>query len=101
MSFKSFKEKSEEMRDRHNEAGRKYINNLNASIRVIEVIDKLIQFENDLEKRSEVAKLKRKWLTLTYNELNNYTEYAINTDQYNKKKQNVILQEIKDFNKEG
>ena len=96
-----FIEKSEEIKKKENEYSKKYINNLNAAIQSIKVIDQIQEFEdrtND-ERMDNLSKLREKWLNMLFRELKSYTEFTIEIDKYNTQKQNLIIYKLKHFNK--
>ena len=103
---KQFTEKSEEMRDRHNDSGRRYANNIRAGVNIIEIFDQLIKSEQRFDKNADalkniqqLLKIRRIWLNVLLEEIEQYTVHTVEVNKYNLHKSNLILNEIKDFNK--
>ena len=95
---KQFTEKSEEMRDRHNDSGQRYANNIRAGVNFIKIIDDLYDKTSN-EIKDKLLNLKTKWLDVLLSEMEYYTEHTIEVDKYNRHKQNLILIELKEYNK--
>ena len=103
---KQFTEKSEEMKDRHNDSGRRYANNIRAAVNIIEIFDQLIKSEQRFDKNADalkniqqLLKIRRIWLNVLLEEIEQYTVHTVEVNKYNLHKSNLILNEIKDFNK--